>query len=72
MNEQSHGDTTRELLLLEAGGRVFALAAEAVEATAEDLRPTPLPFAPPAVLGVVSLRGHARTVLDAAALLPRA
>lgn len=61
---------TRALILLEAGGRLLALPAEALEATAEDLRPTPLPFAPPAVLGVVSLRGRVRTVLDAGALLP--
>ena len=62
----------RELLLLEAWGRLFALSAEEVEATAEDLRPTPLPFAPPSVLGVVCLRGRVRTVLDARILLARA
>jgi hypothetical protein len=40
-----------------------------VEATARDLTPSPLPFAPRAVLGVVCLRGRMRTVLDPPALV---
>ena len=64
-------ETGVRLFLLEAGGRLFALPEEAVEATAEHLRPTPLPGAPPAVLGVVCLRGRVRTALDARALLAR-
>ena len=59
------------LLLLEAGGRLCALPAEEAEATAEHLRPTPLPGAPPTVLGVVALRGRVLTALDARALLAR-
>jgi chemotaxis signal transduction protein len=54
----------RELLLLRAGRRLFAVPAEEVEATAEGLVPAPLPFAPPTVLGVVSVRGRVRTALD--------
>lgn len=58
----------RELCVLRAGGRTFAVYAEEVEAVAEDLRPAPLPFAPPPVLGVVALRGRARTLIDPSAL----
>lgn len=59
----------RELFVLRARGRLFAVFAEEVEATAEGLTPTPLPGAPPAVVGVVSLRGRIRTALDPAQLL---
>jgi chemotaxis signal transduction protein len=54
----------RTLFVFRAGGRLFAVFDEEVEATAPDLTPAPLPFAPPAVLGVVSLRGRVRTVID--------
>jgi chemotaxis signal transduction protein len=54
----------RELFVLRAGRRLFAVPAEEVEATAEGLVPAPLPFAPPSVVGVVSVRGRVRTALD--------
>ncbi|HLL75862.1 MAG TPA: chemotaxis protein CheW [Pyrinomonadaceae bacterium] len=54
----------RELFVFRAGARSFALFREEVEATAENLRPAPLPFAPPPVLGVVALRGRVRTAID--------
>jgi chemotaxis signal transduction protein len=54
----------REVFVLRAGARLFAVAAEEVEATAEGLTPAPLPFAPPSVVGVVSVRGRVRTALD--------
>ncbi|MCA1816514.1 MAG: chemotaxis protein CheW [Acidobacteria bacterium] len=60
----------RELFVVRARGRLFAVFAEEVEATAEGLAPAPLPGAPPAVVGVVSLRGRIRTALDPAQLLP--
>jgi chemotaxis signal transduction protein len=56
--------TARALFVVRAGTQLFALFAEEVEATARDLTPTPLPFAPPAVVGVVSLRGRILTVID--------
>lgn len=58
----------RELFVVRARGRLFAVFAEEVEATAEGLTPAPLPGAPPAVVGVVSLRGRIRTALDPAQL----
>jgi chemotaxis signal transduction protein len=59
----------RELSLFRAGGRLFALFSDEVGGTARGLRPAPLPAAPPAVLGVVSLRGRIHTALDPLRLL---
>ena len=59
---------TRELFVLTAGGRAFAVRAEEAEGVAEGLAPAPLPHAPAAVLGVVSLRGRMRTLLYPPAL----
>ena len=62
------GDAPRELAVMRAGGRVFAVYADEADSVTEGLRPTPLPGAPPAVLGVVCVRGRMRTVLDPRAL----
>ena len=59
----------RGLLVISAGGRLFAVYEGEAECVAEGLRPAPLPRAPLAVLGVVCVRGRMRTVLDPAALL---
>jgi chemotaxis signal transduction protein len=59
---------TRELFTLRAGGRLFAVLAEETDGVAEGLSPAPLPHAPAAVLGVVSVRGRMRTVLYPPAL----
>jgi chemotaxis signal transduction protein len=64
MKEHESDNTRREMFVMRAGGRLFAVYAEEVEATAENLTATPLPHAPEAVCGVVSLRGRVRTVLD--------
>src|SRR2546423_8571835 len=58
----------RDLLLFVAGGRTFGIFSDRVESTAEAKRPTPLPLAPAAVLGVVYVRGRMLTLLDCAAL----
>jgi chemotaxis signal transduction protein len=60
----------RRLCVMRSGARLFAVYADAVEATSESLRPTPLPFAPPPVRGVVSQRGRILTVIDPLLLLP--
>ena len=62
------GTAPRELAVMRAGGRVFAVYADEADSVTEGLRPTPLPGAPPAVLGVVCVRGRMRTVLDPLAL----
>src|SRR5947207_3413590 len=58
----------RDLLLFVAGDRTFGIFSDEVESTAEAKHPTPLPLAPPAVLGVVYLRGRMLTLLDSSAL----
>jgi purine-binding chemotaxis protein CheW len=59
----------RDLLSFSAGGITFGVFADAVEGTAESRRPAPLPFAPAAVLGVVSIRGRMLTTLDPVGLV---
>jgi chemotaxis signal transduction protein len=74
MNE--HEDTTagarpreeRGALLMRAGGLAFAVYADECEGLTPWAEPAPLPHAPAAVLGVVSVRGRMRTVLDPARL----
>jgi chemotaxis signal transduction protein len=59
----------RELLLMRAGAHIIAVFADAVESVSDALRPAPLPHAPRSVLGIVSLRGRMRTVIDPRYLL---
>lgn len=59
----------RELLLMRAGEFRIALFADEVESVSDALPPTPLPHAPRSVLGVVSLRGRIRTLIDPRPLL---
>ena len=54
----------RKLCVMRSGARLFAVYADEVAATSENLRPTPLPFAPAPVRGVVSQRGRILTVID--------
>src|SRR3989440_12000330 len=58
-----------DLVPFVAGDRVFAVFADQVDGSAEAGTPAPLPNAPPAVLGVVCMRGHMLTVLDPVAVL---
>lgn len=59
----------RDLFSFQAGGRTFAVFAEEVEGTADAKPVAPLPHAPPAVLGVLCVRGRMLTALDPVALL---
>ena len=56
---------------MRSGARRFAVYADEVEATSENSTPTPLPFAPAPVRGVVSQRGRILTLIDPLPLLPR-
>ncbi len=58
----------REVLLMRAGGLAFAVYADECERLTPWAEPAPLPDAPACVLGVVSVRGRMRTVLDPARL----
>ena len=62
-------DAGRALLLLRAEGLTFAVYAEECECVTPWAEPAPLPHAPGTVLGVASVRGRMRTVLDPARLL---
>ncbi len=44
---------------------------EMILAISDWIEPAPLPFAPPSVLGIVSMHGRMFTVVDAAVLLAR-
>lgn len=59
----------RELILVQAGERLLGLFADEVSCIERGRGPTPLPHAPAAVLGVVSVRGRILTLLDPLALL---
>ena len=72
-HEDSYADTTardkaRAVLLLRAAGLAFAVYAEECECVTPFAEPAPLPHAPASVLGVASVRGRMRTVLDPARL----
>jgi chemotaxis signal transduction protein len=72
--EKGAGTTARDtgralLLLLRAGGFAFAVYADECECVTPWAGPAPLPHAPAPVLGVASVRGRMRTVLDPARLL---
>jgi serine/threonine protein kinase/chemotaxis signal transduction protein len=58
-----------ELMLAQAGAWHIGLLNEEVESVAAWRSPVPLPHAPPAVMGVVSVHGRMLTVIDPAVLL---
>jgi purine-binding chemotaxis protein CheW len=70
--EFSDPERQRKLQFLQSGPLQFAVFEEAIATIADWLEPTPLPHAPPAVLGVVSIQGRMLTVLDLAALFGEA
>jgi purine-binding chemotaxis protein CheW len=57
---------SRQLLVVEAGGRLYALPSEHVREITTMLPTTRLPGAPPDVRGLVNLRGQLFAVLDLA------
>src|SRR5262252_6477629 len=59
----------RDLFSFVAGGRTFAVLAAEVEGTADAKQVAALPYAPPAVVGVLCVRGRMLTTLDPVALL---
>jgi len=59
----------RDLFSFIAGGRTFAVLAEEVEGTADSRQVAVLPHAPPAVIGVLCVRGRMLITLDPVALV---
>ena len=54
----------QRLLSFRVGSRLYGVDESKVATVANWRQPTPLPHAPPAVLGIVSLQGRMLTVLD--------
>ncbi len=54
----------RKLLLMHTGAHALALFADETDGSIAFTRATPLPFAPQAVVGIISARGRMRTVID--------
>ena len=67
-NEAGSKDAGRKLQLLRAGATRFGIFTEEIAAIVAWQEPTPLPHAPKAVIGVVSIEGRMLTVLQLAAL----
>jgi chemotaxis signal transduction protein len=62
-------DATRRLMLLHIESVALGVFEEEVTAVVEWSEPTPLPFAPASVLGVVSVQGRMFTVLEIGGIL---
>ena len=60
---------SRDFFVFQAGQQVFAVPATEVDGTAERRVPARLPYAPSAVLGVISVQGRMLTVIDPLAFL---
>jgi chemotaxis signal transduction protein len=69
VREVAEDPELHDLVPFLAGDKLFAVFADQIDGTAEAKVPIPLPNAPPAVLGVVCLRGRMLTVLDPIAVL---
>jgi chemotaxis signal transduction protein len=69
MSEVPEDPQLHDLVPFVAGDKVFAVFADQVDGTAEAKVPVPLPNGPPAVLGVICVRGRMLTVIDPIALL---
>jgi purine-binding chemotaxis protein CheW len=63
-DQPAAASTTRTLLQFEAGGGRFGLWIGVVRETIRAVAISPLPDAPPAVLGVINLRGRVIPVVD--------
>jgi chemotaxis signal transduction protein len=59
----------REVVVVRAGGRWLGVFSEEVAGVESGKAPTPLPHAPEAVMGIVSVRGRILTLLDPLPLL---
>jgi purine-binding chemotaxis protein CheW len=69
LSEVPEDPKLQDLVPFVAGEKIFAVFADHVDGTAEARVPAALPNAPPAVLGVVCVRGRMLTVIDPIAVL---
>ena len=68
-DSEQAGRERREIVVVRAGERLLGVFAEEAAGVERGSRPTPLPHAPAAVLGIVSVRGRILTLLDSLSLL---
>lgn len=66
LSNSSEATSTRKVRVMQIGSSLLAVDDEQVLAIVEYVEPTPLPFAPPSVLGIVSIEGKMFTVLETA------
>ncbi|MBC7910181.1 MAG: chemotaxis protein CheW [Pyrinomonadaceae bacterium] len=69
VDEAAEARERRDLIVAKSGARLIGIFADEAASVLEWREPTPLPRAPEAVLGVVSVRGRMLTVLDPRSLL---
>jgi chemotaxis signal transduction protein len=69
LDQETSKRERREVLLFKTGTRLLCVIKDEAYDAVEWREPTPLPRAPQAVLGVVSIRGRMFTVLDSFALV---
>lgn len=62
-------DSSRQLRLLHVANTTLGLLEDELLKVVEWIEPTPLPFAPASVFGIVSVEGRMFTVVDVSALL---
>lgn len=67
-NEAAGEASVRRLQIVRAGSHHFGIPIENISTITAWREPAPLPFAPPSVLGVVSIEGRMLTVMDLARL----
>lgn len=63
-DSERQSQTTRKLQVMSVGSLVLGVFEDEIATIAEWRRPSPLPHAPRAVLGVVSIQGRMLTVMD--------
>lgn len=68
LNEATGDASVRRLRVVRAGSHNYGIPTENISTIAAWREPTPLPFAPPSVIGVISLEGRMLTVMDLAEL----
>ena len=68
-NEAGLKQAGRRVQIVNAGSSQFGIFADEISAIVDWQQPAPLPHAPAAVLGVVSIQGRMLTVLDLATII---
>jgi len=68
LDEETAEGSERRLQVVRSGSRYFGVPADEISSIVVWREPTPMPYAPQSVLGVVSIEGRMLTVMDLARL----